>query len=152
MNRFLCLALMLAACGGSSSDSASSSDAGSGDGSNVPPGQIVPPPPGPAPTDGGGDAQTTAGLDTNRDRLLATYLAFLKSNPTQTQSNGLSGANVSDVCDLWKKLDPSSQATYLTLTHRMNGGVLGDGTTMLAHIAKLYRVVGGQNAKASPPG
>jgi hypothetical protein len=105
--------------------------------------------------DAGADADSgwMDALDANRDRLLGTYLAFLKSNPAQTQSNGLSGATVSDVCDLWTQLDASSQAVFLTLTHRMQGSKLGaDGSSMLVHVAKVYRIVGGQDAKKSPPG
>jgi hypothetical protein len=147
---FLFAALVVAACGKGSSDDSSdggSPDGGPGDDGNVPP---TPPPGGEGGLDG--DAASNAGLDADRDRLLATYLAFLKSNPSQTQSNGLSGATTTDVCDLWKKLDPSSQSVYLTLTHRMGGSKLGDDSSMLSHVVKVYRVAGGQNAKTSPPG
>src|SRR5689334_16871116 len=56
----------------------------------------------------------------NRDRLIASYLAYLKANPTVTQSNGLSGANLSTVCDLWSRLQPAAQATFLTITARLD--------------------------------
>ncbi len=99
------------------------------------------------------DAGTTDSLTSNRDRLLATYLAYLKSTPAVTQSNGLSGANVSTVCDIWTKLDPSSRDTYLTITARLQGSIVSkDGDSMLAHITKLYRLTGGQNATKSDPG
>jgi len=92
-------------------------------------------------------------LDENRDRLLGTYLDYLKANAQEPQSNGLSGSNVSSVCDLWQKLAPSAQAVFLTLTARMQGSALGDdGSSMLSHITKVYRIVGGQDATATDPG
>jgi hypothetical protein len=103
------------------------------------------------PPDAGPSSADT--LADNRDRLLGTYLAFLQSYATSPQSNGLSGSNVSTVCDIWAQLDPSSRAVFLTLTARMQGSVLGDdGSSMLSHIVKLYRVSGGQGATASDPG
>jgi len=98
------------------------------------------------------DAAFVANLDGNRDRLLATYLAYLQSTPTVTQTNGLSGANLTSVCGLWAALDPSSQDVFLTITHRLNGAVLADGTKALDHITKLYRAAGGQAATATDPG
>src|SRR6185437_5009738 len=59
------------------------------------------------------DAGFPATLDGNRDRLLASYLAYLKSTPTVTQSNGLNGAAVASVCDLWSTLAPSPQQVFL---------------------------------------
>ncbi len=102
----------------------------------------------------GGSGGTTADtLPDNRKRLLQTYLAYLQQDPSQTQTNGLSGGNVSSVCQLWNKLDPSSQATFLTLTARMQGSILGvDGSSVLSHVVKLYRVVGGSGATATDPG
>jgi hypothetical protein len=88
----------------------------------------------------------------NRDRLIASYLAYLQANPTVTQSNGLSGANLTSVCDLWSRLQPSAQAVFLTLTARLDGSKLQDGSTMLDHITKLYRAVGGDGATAADPG
>ena len=98
------------------------------------------------------DAAFVANLDNNRDRLLATYLAYLQSTSAITQTNGLSGANIASVCGLWAALDPSSQDVFRTITHRLNGAVLADGTNALDHIAKLYRAVGGQSATATDPG
>jgi hypothetical protein len=98
------------------------------------------------------DAASLASLEANRDRLLASYLAYLQSTPTITQSNGLSGANVSSVCALWTALHPSDQVVFLTITHRLEGGVLADETHALDHITKLYRAVGGESATASDPG
>jgi hypothetical protein len=91
-------------------------------------------------------------LDGNRDRLLATYLAYLKAHPG-AQSNGLDGATLGSVCDLWTRLDPSSQAVFLTLTARLQGSTLGaDKRSMLGHVVGVYRIVGGQNAGAGNPG
>jgi hypothetical protein len=96
---------------------------------------------------------TTDTLADNRNRLLRSYFAFLQSDPTVTQTNGLMGGSLTSVCDLWSKLDASSRAVFLTLTHRMQGGTLrSDGTSMLLHVVKLYRVAGGQNAQTAPPG
>jgi hypothetical protein len=92
-------------------------------------------------------------LVSNRDRLLGTYLDYLEANPAETQTNGLSGSSVTDVCGLWTKLDPSSQDVFLTLTARMQGSILGiDGSSMLWHVTKLYRIAGGQGATATDPG
>src|SRR5258706_9729232 len=91
-------------------------------------------------------------LTGNRDRLLATYLAYLQSDPQKTQSNGLSGANVHSVCELWTALAPSSQQVFTTITHRLYGSLLADGSHALEHAQKLYRVVGGQGATATNAG
>jgi hypothetical protein len=109
------------------------------------------------PPEGGADADAAGppvdSLDANRDRLLATYLDYLKANAAQPQSNGLSGSNVSTVCDVWSKLAPSAQAVFLTLTARLQGSILGDdGSSMLSHVTKVYRIAGGQNATATDPG
>lgn len=90
-------------------------------------------------------------LEDNRDRLLATYLAYLKAHPG-AQTNGLDGSKLADTCALWKALDPSSQETFLTLTARMQGSKLASGPSMLSQVTKLYRVVGGDGATASDPG
>lgn len=105
----------------------------------------------------GDDAPVDTSIDTpanlaNRDRLIASYLAFLQANPTVTQSNGLSGSNLSSVCDLWSRLQPAARATFLTITARLDGSKLQDGSTMLDHIAKLYRVVGGDGATTTDAG
>ncbi|HUJ57145.1 MAG TPA: hypothetical protein VLX92_01570 [Kofleriaceae bacterium] len=103
-----------------------------------------------APRDGASYPMT---LDGNRDRLIASYLAWLQAEPTVTQSNGLVGGQLASTCDLWSKLDPSSQAVFLTITHRLDGSVLmQDGTRMLDHVVKLYRVIGGQGGTSSDPG
>ncbi|MGZ3439069.1 MAG: hypothetical protein ACXVDD_06125, partial [Polyangia bacterium] len=105
-------------------------------------------------TPAGGDAAVPPAdtLDGNRERLLATYLAYLKAHPG-AQSNGLDGATLAGVCDLWSGLAPSGQAVFRTLTARMQGSRLqSDGRSMLGHVAAVYRVVGGQNASAGDPG
>jgi hypothetical protein len=91
-------------------------------------------------------------LDGNRDRLLASYYAWLEAAPDTQQSNGLLGRNLTSVCDLWNALDASSQDTFRTITHRMWGAMLADGTHALSHVSRLYRVIGGQGASASDPG
>jgi hypothetical protein len=92
-------------------------------------------------------------LGENRDRLLASYLAYLQANASQPQSNGLSGSNVGSVCELWQRLAPSAQDVFLTLTARLQGSVLGsDGSSMLSHVTRVYRIAGGQNATATAPG
>lgn len=114
---------------------------------------------GPDASDGGGEMDAEAGpppvdtLASNRDRLLGTYLDYLKSSVATPQSNGLSGGNVSSVCDVWSQLDPSARAVFLLLTARMQGSVLGEGgTSMLWHITRVYRISGGQGATATDHG
>jgi len=105
---------------------------------------------GPASTDAAGPGADT--LASNRDRLLGTYLAHLKANPAP-QSNGLAGGTLVGVCDLWKKLAPSPQAAFLTLTARLQGSKLAsDGASMLVHVTKLYRIAGGEGATSTDPG
>jgi hypothetical protein len=119
-------------------DAAHGSGIGDGGGSNI--------------VDAAPDAGFALTLDGDRDRLLATYFAWLETQPTVMQSNGLVGSNLHGVCDLWSALDPSSQNTFLTITHRLYGGVLADGSHMLDHIEKLYRVIGGQGGTSGNPG
>ena len=129
----------------STNDTASATDAASGTDTNVT-------------TDANITIDAASGIDAGagasaRDRLLATYLAFLRTTPSVAQSNGLRGADLTSVCDLWSRLDASSQATYLTLTARLAGSHLGmDGSPMLDHVVRLYRVTGGQGATATSPG
>jgi hypothetical protein len=112
----------------------------------------------PSPPDAGADGGDAGGptgdtLQDNRDRLLGTYYDYLKANATQPQSNGLSGSNVSSVCDLWSKLDPSPRDVFLTLTARLQGSILGDdGSSMLSHVTRIYRIAGGQGETATSPG
>jgi hypothetical protein len=88
----------------------------------------------------------------NRDRLLATYLAYLKAHPGP-QSNGLDGAQLADVCQLWSTLAPSGQDVFLTNAARLEGSILdADSTPMLDHVTTLYRLVGGDGASATAPG
>lgn len=102
---------------------------------------------------GGASPVWVDSLESNRDRLLGAYFDFLKTSVTQPQTNGLSGTDVASVCDVWSKLDPSSRAVFLTITARLQASRLGaDGSSMLWHVTKLYRVVGGQGATQSDPG
>jgi hypothetical protein len=88
----------------------------------------------------------------NRDRLLATYLAYLQAHPG-AQSNGLDGAQLANVCQLWSALAPSGQAVFLTITARLESSIIEtDSMPMLDHVTKLYRVVGGMGASASNAG
>lgn len=89
----------------------------------------------------------------NRDRLIATYFDHLKAHPDETQSNGLRGADLVDVCDLWNRLDSSSRSVFLTLTARLQGSLLGvDQSAALDHITRVYRVAGGEGAAGAEPG
>ena len=99
-------------------------------------------------------ATTSAGdnLSANRDRLLTTYLAYLKATPG-AQSNGLDGSKLAGVCDLWRALVPAGQGVYLTLSARLQGSKLAtDGSSMLSHVTKVYRIAPGDGATASMPG
>jgi hypothetical protein len=105
----------------------------------------------PTPTGDTGTTHTTPA--SNRDRLLLSYLGYLQSDPTHTQTNDLRGSDLHDVCDLWDGLDKTSQATFLTVTDRLEGSILAvDGSNMLDHVTALYRAVGGENASGSDPG
>jgi hypothetical protein len=91
------------------------------------------------------DAPFPSTLAGNRSRLLSEYLVYLRANPSTTQSNGLSGATVRSVCDLWTRLDPSSHEVFLTVTGRLWNSKLGvDDSAALSHVTKLYRLTGGQ--------
>ena len=60
---------------------------------------------------------------------------------------------MTDVCDLWTKLHPSSQSVFLTLTARLQGSKLGsDGSSMLSHVTRVYRIAGGEGETQSDPG
>jgi hypothetical protein len=105
-------------------------------------------------SDAPGDAAVPAvdTLPANRDRLLATYLAYLKATPGK-QSNGLDGSKLTGICDLWRTLVPSAQSVYLTLTARLQGSKLDvDARSMLSHATKLYRVAGGDGSTSTGPG
>ena len=83
---------------------------------------------------------------------LATYLMMGPLDQGAT-SNGLRGADLANVCELWDALDLSSRATFLTITARLEGSILSaDGSTMLDHVTTAYRVVGGQGASGTDPG
>lgn len=144
------LVWLAAACG--SSETGSSARAPSSGGASGAAGAAQ------APSSGGasgaaGTAQAPDPLAVDRERLLESYLAFLKTEPAKRQTNGLSGGELASACELWQALDPSARATFLTLTARMQGSRLGaDGSSMLSHVTRLYRVVGGDGATAKSPG
>ncbi|MGH7284430.1 MAG: hypothetical protein ACRELY_23130 [Polyangiaceae bacterium] len=150
--------IFLAACaGGGAPDDAVSGGGSVSDGGSIADGG------GAASTDSGSpsdaaaasDAGSTGGdtLASNRDRLLETYFEFLKASATTPQTNGLSSSNVSNVCDVWTKLPPSARDVFLTITARLQGSKLGDDdSSMLSHVVKLYRVVGGDGETTSDPG
>lgn len=87
--------------------------------------------------DAGVDAGTVDTLAANRDRLFDSYGVFLDAG----------------TCETWSALTPSAQAVFFTLTTRMQTSRLrADGGSMLSHITKVYRIVGGENASASSAG
>jgi hypothetical protein len=140
------------ACGSSDSGDAPGGttppDAGNGETGVLPSNDAAPP------SDASADSAVPLvdTLPANRDRLLGTYLAYLKANPGK-QSNGLDGSSLTGVCDLWRKLVPSAQGVYLTLTARLQRSkVSADSSSMLVHATKLYRIAGGDGATASDPG
>jgi len=93
-----------------------------------------------------------AGATTDRDRLLQTYLAHLQANPG-AMSNGLNGASLTSVCQLWTGLTPSAQSVFLTITARLERSILDvDASTMLSRTTKLYRIAGGNNSTTTDPG
>jgi hypothetical protein len=98
------------------------------------------------------DAGYPATLDGNRDRLLASYLAYLHAHPDMNMSNGLLGGTLATTCALWQALDPSSRAVFLTLTHRLERSQLADDSAMLDHVTRAYRIIGGEGATATAPG
>ncbi len=104
-----------------------------------------------APAGGDAAAPPVDSLDDNRQRLLATYLAYLQAHPG-AQSNGLDGTTLASVCDLWMRLDPSARSVFFTLTARMQelARSASDRRSMLSHVTRLYRVTGGQNAERRP--
>jgi hypothetical protein len=105
-----------------------------------------------APDGAAPDAGFAATLDGNRDRLIRTYYARLHALPGVVQSNGLDGGQLADVCALWSALDPSARAVFLTITHRLQGATLADGSHALDHVTLLYRVNGGQGASPTAAG
>lgn len=91
-------------------------------------------------------------LDGQRDRLLATYHAYLAAHPDTTMTNGLVGRDLHDVCAVWSALQPSARDVFLTLTHRLYGSRLADGTPALELVTRVYRIAPGTGATASDPG
>ena len=153
----LCATLSACATGGNGASAPRAdgafADAGTGDGATSSDGASSSD--GAASGDLGGSDLATVPVDTldgNRDRLLATYLAYLHAHPG-AQSNGLDGAALGSVCQLWSALPPSDRDVFLTLTARMQGSTpKSDKSSMLAHVVRVYRVVGGQSATVTDPG
>jgi hypothetical protein len=80
-------------------------------------------------------------LSSNRARLFESYVTL----------RGVKDA--ASTCDVWKTIDPSSRAVFLTLTARLQAGTLGsDGHSMLSHVTRIYRFVGGDGASARNSG
>jgi len=89
---------------------------------------------------------------TDRDRLLGTYLTYLQAHPG-AMSNGLDGASLTSVCQMWTQLTPSAQSVFLTITARLERSVIyADDSTMLSRVTKLYRIAGGNGSTAVDPG
>jgi hypothetical protein len=88
----------------------------------------------------------------NRDRLIRSYHARLQEVPDAQQMNGLTGNQLPDVCALWTALSPSAQQVFLTITHRLEGATLPDGTNALDHLERLYRLDGGDGSTATDDG
>lgn len=108
--------------------------------------------PGDALVDASGDEAAPDATVSTRTRLLTGYLAALRAQPDVTQSNGLRGRDLPDVCALWNGLTPSGRAVFLTITARLDGSRLADGSSMLSHITALRRVAGGEGATVTSPG
>jgi hypothetical protein len=99
------------------------------------------------------DAQVFADtLDGNRNRLLATYYAYIEQDPNSAQTNGLLGRDLHSVCDVWTALQPSARDVFLTLTHRLYGSKLADGSDALHDVTKIYRIAPGTGATATSAG
>jgi hypothetical protein len=113
-----------------------------------------------APVTGGPDAAATADapatfpdtLAGQRDRLLATYYAYLEANANTQMTNGLLGRDLHSVCEVWSALQPSARDVFLTLTHRLYGSKLADGTPALDLVTKVYRIAPGTGATQTDPG
>jgi hypothetical protein len=97
-------------------------------------------------------AQVPDTLDGQRDRLLATYYAYLQAHASTQMTNGLVGGNLHSVCEVWSALQPSAKDVFLTLTHRLWGSKLADGTPALDLVTKVYRIAPGTDATATDPG
>lgn len=75
------------------------------------------------PLDAAADAAVDGdALGAHRDRLIAT---------------------LGEPCAVWSGLDASARAVFLTITHRLFRSSTPDGQPMLAHVARVYLVLGG---------
>jgi hypothetical protein len=91
-------------------------------------------------------------LDGQRDRLLATYYAYLEAHADTAMTNGLRGSDLHSVCEVWSALQPSAKDVFLTLTHRLWGSKLPDGTPALELVTEVYRIAPGTGATPTDPG
>ena len=113
-----------------------------------------------APVTSGADAAATVDapvqvpdtLDGQRDRLLATYYDYLEAHADTQMTNGLRGSELHSVCEVWSALQPSAKDVFLTLTHRLYGSTLADGTPALDLVTKVYRIAPGTDATGTDPG
>lgn len=79
--------------------------------------------------------------------------AAIQGDAPATTRFGLAGQRDRLVtCDQWTALVPSARAVFLTITHRLYGSQLRDGSRMLEHVTRVYRIAGGENATATDPG
>jgi hypothetical protein len=135
MRIWLCVAL--AACGSSSS-------------SQQPDAPVTNQPDAAATVDA--PAQFPDTLGGQRDRLLATYYDYLQAHADTQMTNGLVGRDLHSVCEVWSALQPSAKDVFLTLTHRLYGSKLADGTPALDLVTKVYRIAPGTDATQTDPG
>jgi hypothetical protein len=98
------------------------------------------------------DATVSDTLDGQRDRLLATYYDYLEAHASTQMTNGLRGSDLHSVCEVWSALQPSARDVFLTLTHRLYGSKLADGTPVLDLVTKVYRIAPGTSATATDTG
>lgn len=68
------------------------------------------------------DAPTDEVLAVHRDRLIAT---------------------LGEPCATWAAMDDSQRAVFTTITHRLFTSRAPDGSTLLAHVTRIYVVLGG---------
>ncbi|UJR86707.1 Hypothetical protein I5071_88080 [Sandaracinus amylolyticus] len=57
-----------------------------------------------------------------------------------------------DECERWSSMDESRRAVFLTITHRLFTSITPDGLPMLAHVERVYLVLGGGDDGTSSGG
>ena len=77
--------------------------------------------------------------------------AYIEQDPNSAQTNGLIGRDLHCV-RVWTALQPSARDVFLTLTHRLYGSKLADGTDALSLVTKMYRIAPGTGATATDAG